>query len=94
MVLPTVYNKGLYLINHKSYLIILTLEFYPQEKKKPYLMEVSWEALEYHNIKTAEREGMENSSTAYFCHNAIAGCMATSGNGFWSYFILIQWANT
>lgn len=41
MVLPTVYNKGLYLINHKSYLIILTLEFYPTGKKNPYLMEVS-----------------------------------------------------
>jgi len=91
MVLPTVYNKGLYLINHKSYLIILTLEYYPT---KNYLMEVSWEALEYHNIKKAEREGTENSSTAYFCHNAIAGCMATSGCGFWSYFILIQWAKT
>jgi len=38
MVLPTVYNKGLYLINHKSYLIILTLEYYPT---KNYLMEVS-----------------------------------------------------
>lgn len=62
MVLLALYNKGLYLINHKSYLIILTLEYYPT---KHYLMEVSWDALEYQNIRSAKQEGPENSSPAY-----------------------------
>lgn len=90
MVLPTVYNKGLYLINHKSYLIILTLEYYPT---KHYLMEVSWDA---QSIKTSGQQSKraQKIQAQLIGHNTIAACLATSGCGFRSYFIHIQWGKT
>lgn len=62
MVLPAAYNKGLYLINHKSYLIILTLECYPT---KHYLMEVNGDALGDQNIRSGRRERPADSSPAH-----------------------------
>lgn len=80
--MPRVYNKGLYLINHNSYLIILTLGYYPT---KHYLMEVSW--VSEHRVGKAL--GPRKFKPSLFYHTAIPGCIATGAYGCWSFFICI-----